>query len=104
MIKRLEEEFDKELVSTVLRMLASARRGLSEKELTELVVDLSEKEDLFPVLRQLRTYLMERGEIIDFFHRGLYKAIRSLYLEDEKERKSYHLRLADYFEKKPLDA
>ena len=40
-IKRLEEEFDKELVSTVLSLLASARRGLSEKELTELIVDLS---------------------------------------------------------------
>ncbi len=96
-IRRLEEEFDRELVSTVLSLLASARRGLSENELTELVVDLSGKGDLFPVLRQLRTYLMERGEIIDFFHRGLYKAIHSLYLKDDEDRKVYHLRLANYF-------
>lgn len=102
-IRRLEEEFDKELVSTILPLLASARRGLSEKELSELIVDLSGKEDLFPVLRQLRTYLMERGEIIDFFHRGLYKAIHSLYLKDNEDRKAYHLRLADYFEKKEID-
>lgn len=99
-IRRLEDEFDRELVSTVLPLLASARRGLSEKELSELIVDLSGKEDLFPVLRQLRSYLMERGEIIDFFHRGLYKAIHSLYLKDDEARKAYHLKLADYFEKK----
>lgn len=96
-IRRLEEEFDRELISTVLPMLASARRGLSEKELSELIVDLSGKGDIFPVLRQLRSYLMERGEIIDFFHRGLYKAIHSLYLKDDDARKAYHLKLADYF-------
>jgi nephrocystin-3 len=102
-IRRLEEDFDKELVSTVLPLLASARRGLSEKEMTELIVDLAGKDDLFPVLRQLRTYLMERGEIIDFFHRGLYKAIHSMYLKDDENKKAYHLKLADYFEKKELD-
>ena len=29
---------------------------------------------------------MERGEIIDFFHRGLYKAIHALYLQEEKDK------------------
>ena len=35
-IERLAEEFNQKLVETVLTLLASARRGLSERELQEL--------------------------------------------------------------------
>ena len=55
-IGRLAEEFNQKLVETVLTLLASARRGLSERELQELVACLDSADDLFPVLRQLRPY------------------------------------------------
>lgn len=102
-IKRLAEEFDAELVRISLSLLACARRGLSEKELQDLVVELTGKDDLFPVLRQLRSYLMKRSELIDFFHRGLKKAINSIYLKDEETKRTYHLQLADYFKKRKSD-
>ena len=50
-IERLEEDFDADLVRTVLTLLASARRGLSERELQALVADVPGRDDLFPVLR-----------------------------------------------------
>ena len=64
-IERLAEDFDAELVRTVLTLLASARRGLSEGELEALVADVTGRDDLFPVLRQLRSYLLGRGELVD---------------------------------------
>lgn len=79
-IERLEEEFNRDLVRSVLQLLASARRGLSEREFQDLVASLPGRDDLFPVLRQLRAYLQYRGVLWDFFHRNLYKAVRERYL------------------------
>jgi len=58
--------------------------------------------DLFPVLRQLRPYLQHRGELLDFFHRGLYKAVRQWYLPDDGSAQPwpYHRDLAEYFHAK----
>jgi tetratricopeptide (TPR) repeat protein len=96
-IQRLAEEFNPKLVETVLTLLASARRGLSERELQELVAGIEDAEDLFPVLRQLRPYLLSRASLIDFYHRNLFKAVRERYLPSEEQQQQAHLRLADYF-------
>ena len=101
-IERLREEFDGDVVRTVLALLACARSGMSERELLEMVEGVGVEEstsDLFPVLRQLRPYLQHRGEMVDFFHRGLYKAVRERYL-DESSVRSYHQDLAGYFHAK----
>jgi tetratricopeptide (TPR) repeat protein len=96
-IERLDEEFNKKLVERVLRLLASARRGLSERELQELVADLNGADDLFPVLRQLRPYLLSRAGLIDFYHRNLFKAVRERYLASDEQQRLAHARLAEYF-------
>jgi hypothetical protein len=96
-VERLEEEFNKELVATVLTLLASARRGLSERELQELVAGLDGADDLFAVLRQLRPYLLSRAGLIDFYHRNLLKAVRERYLPSEEQQRLAHVCLADYF-------
>jgi len=96
-IERLAEEFTPQLVETVLTLLASARRGLSERELQELIADFDGADDLFPVLRQLRPYLLSRSGLIDFYHRNLFKAVRERYLLSEEQRQQAHVRLADYF-------
>lgn len=108
-IERLAEEFNQQLVETVLTLLASARRGLSERELQELVAPLSPggrgaggeggdgDDDLFPVLRQLRSYLLSRAGLIDFYHRNLFKAVRERYLAAEEQQRQAHGRLAEYF-------
>jgi nephrocystin-3 len=96
-IERLEQEFNAELVRTSLSLLACARGGLSENEMQDLLSGLSGKEDLFPVLRQLRAYLVKRGEMIYFFHFGLWKAVNVMYLKEDKIKKAYHFQLAMYF-------
>jgi hypothetical protein len=96
-IERLDEEFNKRLVETVLTLLASARRGLSERELQELVVGLDGADDLFPVLRQLRPYLLSRAGLIGFYHRNLFKAVRECYLASAEQQRVAHAWLAEYF-------
>jgi WD40 repeat protein len=96
-IERLEEEFHRELVGSVLSVLASARRGLAERELQELVAGMSGKEDLFPVLRQLRTYLLSRAGLIGFYHRNLHTAVFNRYLKTPQTEHAAHARLTEYF-------
>lgn len=97
MIARLEEEFDPETVRTVLALLGSSRRGLSEKELQALVAPLAARDQLFPILRQIRGYLMQRGAILDFQHRELKEAVAATYLADPQMREAWHRKLAEYF-------
>lgn len=78
-IERLREEFDGDVVRTVLALIACSRRGMSERELLEMIEGTGEDEstsEFFPILRQLRPYLQHRGNLLDFFHRGLCKAVR----------------------------
>lgn len=101
-IQRLEAEFHPDVVRTVLTLLASARRGLSDRELLDLVEGTGaaigqSASDLFPVVRQLRSYLQRRGELWDFFHRNLFKAVRDYYLAEDEARSAGHQRLAKYF-------
>jgi hypothetical protein len=101
-IERLENGFDSGAVRSMLSLLASARRGLSDRELLDLVegpgvATEQSASDLFPVLRQLRTYLQHRGRLWDFFHRNLFKAVRDYYLRAEEDRSAAHARLAAYF-------
>ena len=99
-IERLREEFDPDVVSKVLALIACSRSGLSDQELLEIIEGIGVNEstsDMYPVLRQLRPYLQHRGELLDFFHRGLYKAVRGRYLPDAECAGPYHGELADYF-------
>ncbi len=101
-IERLEREFRRSTVQTALMSLAAARRGLSDRELLDLVEDpgvpLSDsKSDLFAVLRQLRPYLQRRGLLIGFFHRNLDRAVRAHYFTSAEIEATAHQRLADYF-------
>jgi tetratricopeptide (TPR) repeat protein len=96
-IERLEEEFDRGLVRAVLEALASARHGLAERELQDLTATTPGAGDLFPVLRQLRPYLLNRAGLVDFAHLDLARAVRRRYLAAEESRRAGHRRLADYF-------
>jgi WD40 repeat protein len=100
-IERLEEDFGEEITHAVLSLLASARRGLSEREFSALVKDVSRAENLFPVLRQIRPYLQHRGPLLDFFHRNLYKAARQRYLTTPETQQAAHSWLAEHFAAQP---
>lgn len=102
-IDRLEADFTPATARTVLPLLASARRGLSDREFLDLLegpaVEIPNSQtDLFPVLRQLRPYLQHRGTLWDFFHRNLYKAVRDRFLDTDERRSDFHARLTAYFQ------
>ncbi|MFI5453968.1 MAG: DUF4062 domain-containing protein [Isosphaerales bacterium] len=105
MIQRLRNEFKPKVARAVLTLLATARRGLSDRELLGLIegpdvtLDASGS-DLFPILRQLRSYLVNRGGMMGFFHGDLLRAVESYYLPKEGYRRTSHSRLADYFAKR----
>lgn len=96
-IERLEQDFDRELVDQILALLASARRGLAERELRDLFAGHPRTNDLFPVLRQLRTYLLSRGGLIGFYHTSLQKAVSVYLLTTRIDRQQAHQKLAQYF-------
>lgn len=101
-IERLERDFNREAVHSLLTLLATAKQGLSDRELLDLlegtgVAVAQSTSDMFPVLRQLRAYLQHRGRLWDFFHRNLFKAVREHYLPTDEALSSAHARLAKYF-------
>ncbi|MFC1634820.1 DUF4062 domain-containing protein [Planctomycetota bacterium] len=102
-IERLTDEFDAEVVEQVLCYLACSRIGMTDRELLELIEGIGVEEsrsDLFPVLRQLRSYLQYRGEAIDFFHRDLFKAVQVKHFDTDDKKRFVHARLSQYFRKK----
>jgi hypothetical protein len=51
-------------------------------ELAELMAPVDQNNTYLVILRQIRDYIHNRGELIDFFHRSLSKAIRKKYFEE----------------------
>lgn len=111
-LHRLETETNRQapgLVAMMFRLLASARDGLSEKELTELLArrlpDITaaiRDGAMQVVLRQIRRYLTRKGAaqcvLIDFYHRSFWKAVRGKYrLDEPAQRIEAHTDLATYF-------
>jgi len=101
-LARLEEEFDADVVRVALTYLAVARYGLLERELKELVSNLSGAGDLFAVLRQLRPYLLNREGLLTFYHDNLRIAVISRYIDSNAQQQGAHGRLADYFAGQPF--
>jgi len=102
-LARLEEDHGRELVKEAFSLLRCSRYGLSEKELLDLLRRQGE-EQLPRALwlsfaRSAKDYLVQRGELIGFFHRQLLDAVAARYLVDEKK----HSELAAYFKQSPLD-
>src|SRR4051794_39684814 len=46
----------------------------------------------------LRPYLMNRGDLTDFYHRQFRLAASKVYMNDPEDRRRVHGELADYFE------
>ena len=98
-IDRLAAEFGEDLVQTVFECIASARMGVTENELHEIAQSKGcINEGLFPVLRQLRSYLLSRDGLLDFYHQTLLRTVRERFLGSEAELRQAHGRLAAYFD------
>jgi len=102
-LERLEGDHGRKLVTEAFSLLGCSRYGLSEPELLQLL--RREGEEQFPRALWARLYLIstmylvQRGELIGFFHRHLAEAVATRYPEHKKA----HAKLAAYFEKAPID-
>ena len=84
--KRLEKEFGSSLVAQILRLIACSRRGMAGPDLVELTRDLNEAaDDLYPLLRQLESYLHRREGRYDFDQISIRRAVERHYLKWQTE-------------------
>ena len=99
------------LVPKLFALLASARDGLSELELEELLAKGFAAVDptilsgnLQVALRQVRPYLQRKQTqgtvLLDFFHGSFRQAATGKYLAGKTVAAAHHLEIADYFEAK----
>jgi hypothetical protein len=92
-----------EVVSRYCSYLALGRSGMAQSELVELIapaIDGREPDaegNVAALHRLLRPYLMQRGELLDFFHGQLREAVDQKYLSKQDERIAGHRALARYF-------
>lgn len=97
------------LVKSFFCLLASAREGLSELELSSMLANklpaLStalRDGELQVVLRQVRPYLTRKfhsqGTLLHFYHCSFLKAVQTKYLAQPEDRRSSHRCIAAYFQ------
>eukprot|EP01122_Echinamoeba_exundans_P016140 TRINITY_DN808_c0_g1_i1.p1 TRINITY_DN808_c0_g1~~TRINITY_DN808_c0_g1_i1.p1 ORF type:complete len:1561 (+),score=259.18 TRINITY_DN808_c0_g1_i1:149-4831(+) len=104
-LERLEGDHGEELVKTTMAFIACSRGGLLEDEMLHLLGN--ETDGPIPqsvwsrLFRALKAYLRPSGDVIDFFHQQLPKAVSRRYLKDENKPffKTIHARLGTYFER-----
>ena len=107
-LTRYEEDYQRDrpdLVRDAMRLIWSARRGLSETELLELLG--SEDEPLPRAHWSLLHFaadrsLVTRSGLINFSHDYLREAVAGRYLPTDADRHGAHTRLADYFAPRDL--
>jgi hypothetical protein len=107
-LKRLEDDdgfrdasgrkVGRELVSRFVSLMGVSRHGLSQQELVELLSPGDPQGNVAALRQLLRPDLMQRGELLDFYHGQFREAVGQAYLEgDEKELRA-HIELAEYFD------
>jgi len=102
-------ERDREgLVKEALGLIFSARRGLSETELLQLLrpVDLEQLPQAVwtPLRAAMEELLIDRGGILNFGHDFLHTAVKEAFVPGTTDLDRFRLQLADYFEALPASA
>ena len=97
----LENEKSKSAIKRLFCSLACARQGLTEKEINTMMFAEGEEDQYLVVLRQMRDYLLERGDTIGYFHDTLGTAVKKKYHIEGNDEKVFHSGMADFFEAMP---
>lgn len=104
-LERYEHDYERDrpgLVKETMSFIWAARRGLSEIELMEVLGAYElplPHAHWSPLYLATKESLVSRSGLLNFSHDYFRKAVMDRYLSLEKNRNSYHERLADYFEK-----
>ena len=106
-LKRLEDDdgfrdvsgrkIGRKLVPDFVSLLGASRHGLSHQELVELLSSGDPQGNVAALTRLLRPYLMQRGELLDFYHGQFREAAERRYASHVNKRRLIHARLATYF-------
>ena len=109
-LKRLEDDdgfrdasgrkIGRELVPRFVSLLGASRHGLSQQELVELLSFGDPRGNVAALAQLLRPYLMQRGELLDFYHGQFREAVATACLPSESQRLAAHEQLATYFRDK----
>ena len=107
---RYQHDYERDrkgLVAEVLGFIYAARRGLSETELMHLLRPANRPQLPSAVWSPLRAALeyslVDRGGILNFAHDFFRKAVEDTFILNEKNCKSFRLKLTDYFETQPIN-
>ncbi len=95
-LERLEEDFGRELIESILSLLWASRGGLSETELLE--TSGARRLDLSRILFALDFHLIQQNGLLGFFHDYLRQAVERRYLSDTERLRHTRKSLARYFE------
>lgn len=108
-LERYEQDYERDmpgLVKDAMSLIWSARRGLTETELTELLgTDGMPLPHAYwtPLYLAAKTSLISKSGLMSFNHEYFRKAVMDRYLPTAEDRETSHVRLADYFEKQELN-
>ncbi|MEI7899956.1 MAG: ATP-binding protein [bacterium] len=89
-----------EQVTRFVSLLGVSRHGLSQQELVDLLSPGDPQGNVAALGQLLRPYLMQRGELLDFYHGQFREAAATSYLPSESQRLAAHEQLAAYFHQK----
>ncbi len=95
---RLESDFGEETVKFILGHIFVSRNGISEQE---LAIMANEKGipyiDIVECIDNLSTHLMNKGELLYFFHEHIRSAVRKRYVSDKEKEMFFRRSIAASF-------
>ncbi len=94
-LERMERDFGRDLLDSVLTAIAAARSGLSEVELLEL--SGLRRLELSRLLFAFDYHMLRRNGLLDFFHSYLERAVHARYLTGTDALRDRHRRLGEFF-------
>ncbi len=107
-LRRYQKDYEhdrKGLVSETLGLIWSARRGLTENELLQILRPENLAQLPAAVWATLRAVLEEslvdRGGVLNFAHEFLRTAVETLFVPDPDTKTHFRLQLADHFSTQP---
>ena len=101
-LERMEDDYGARTVREVMSLICASRKGLSERELADLIPITRMRLSAF--LIALDYHLHRRDGLLTFFHDYLRSAVEKRYLSSPAKAKKAHFNIGDYMSKQVASA